>query len=485
MQDLLRAVALALLGLVGGAGCIEVKGGGGSGGSAGSGGTGSGGAGPASTGTGGGADCVPGSMVDCYTGPAGTENVGICHGGKKTCNPQGTAYGNCEGQVVPAAENCVTPADDDCDGLITETGCGAKPIAAGQYHSLARRSDGTLWAWGRNDKGQLGDGTTIDRATPVQVVNLTGIISVAAGDQHSVVARSDGTAHAWGNNSPGKLGDGTTTDSPIPVQVLNLTNVTAVAAGGFHSLALRSDGTAWSWGANNFGQLGWGFPGLPSYELTAGQIGFTCMVTSVDAGWGHSLAVCSDGTPWSGGYNVYGQAGNDTSLDLPFPEKVLKANPMYPGTYVDLTGVAVINRGGHHSLAVTADGTAWAWGQNTYGQLGTTQPYTHLAQPVDNLTGVTAIVGGYRHSLALLADGTIRAWGSNASGQLGNGTTSDSPSPVQVPTLTGAVALAAGDTHSLALLADGTVWAWGSNQFGQLGDGTTTDRMTPVQVLIP
>jgi alpha-tubulin suppressor-like RCC1 family protein len=161
----------------------------------------------------------------------------------------------------------------------------------------------------------------------------------------------------------------------------------------------------------------------------------TCTVTQIDAGWGHSLAVCSDGSAWGWGYNVYGQVGYYPGMDWATPIPVQKPNPLYPDEQaisVDLTGAVLIDAGDQHSLAVTEDGAAWAWGQNTYGQLGITQTYNVVAKLIGNLTGVTVVVGGYRHSLALLADGTVRACGSNASGQLGDGTTTDRTTPVKV-----------------------------------------------------
>jgi hypothetical protein len=154
----------------------------------------------------------------------------------------------------------VTVHDDGAHSIsqpfvLTVNDCPIPTITAGDSYSLALRGDGTVWAWGRNSYGQLGDGTTIPRSTPVQVSGLTGVTTLAAGFNHSLALRSDGTLWAWGANS-GRLGDGTTTHRSTPVQVSGLTGVTALAAGQSHSLALRSDGTLWAWGANFHGQNG-------------------------------------------------------------------------------------------------------------------------------------------------------------------------------------------------------------------------------------
>jgi YD repeat-containing protein len=139
-------------------------------------------------------------------------------------------------------------------------------MAAGYYHTVALKNDGTVWAWGYNAQGQLGDGTTTQRTVPVQVmaspgVGLTNVKAIAAGYKHTVVVKNDGTVWTWGWNSDGQLGDGTTTDRKTPVQVSGLTNVKAVAAGYYHTVALKNDGTVWSWGYNYYGQLGDGTSG--------------------------------------------------------------------------------------------------------------------------------------------------------------------------------------------------------------------------------
>jgi alpha-tubulin suppressor-like RCC1 family protein len=331
-------------------------------------------------------------------------------------------------------------------------------------------------AWGLNQDGRLGDGTTIERHTPVSIPSPSGIKAVAAGAGHSLALKDDGTVWASGLNSHGQLGDGTTTNRVTPVQVQNLSGVTAIAGGENHSLALKSDGTVWAWGENGIGELG---DGTITERHTPVQVGVPPLskVVAIAAGQGHNLALKDDGTVWAWGLNFSGQLGDGTTTDRHTPVQVQ-----------NLSGVTAIAGGDNHSLAVKSDSTVWAWGQNNNGQLGDgTTTERHTPVQVQNLSGVKAIAAGAGYSLALKDDGTVWAWGANGVGQLGVGTanTVPNPTPVQVgqaPPLSGVTAIAAHSGHSLTLRSDGLVQAWGWNIDGQLGDGTTTDRPFPVQV---
>jgi len=329
-------------------------------------------------------------------------------------------------------------------------------LAAGNNHSLAIKTDGTLWAWGYNDRGQLGDGTSTNRSTPVQV--LTEVAAVAAGEEHSLAIKTDGSLWAWGSNLGGKLGDGTRTDRWTPVQVL--TDVAAVAAGVYHTLAIKTDGSLWAWGSNSYGQLGDGIRTLRSSTPIQVLTG----VAAVAAGGRHTLALKTDGSLWAWGAN-WGQLGDGTQTDRWTPVQVL-------------TGVAAVTAGYSHTLALKTDGSLWAWGSNDWGQLGDGTGTDRLT-PVQVLTGVAAMAADYLHSLAIKTDGSLWAWGANF-GQLGDGTGTNRWTPVQV--LTGVAAAEAGWFHTLARRTDGSLWAWGSNSYGQLGDGTTTGHPRPVPV---
>ncbi len=330
-------------------------------------------------------------------------------------------------------------------------------LAVGVYHSLALKTDNSLWAWGYGGFCALGDGTCASHPTPVQV--LTGVAAVEAGGYHSLALKTDGSLWTWGYNYAGQLGDGTAQTRPTPIQVL--TEVATIAAGDLHSLALKTDGSLWTWGYNEQGQLG---DGTTYWSLRPLQV--LTGVQAVAAGPSHSLAIKADGSLWAWGANWSGQLGDGTTTHQLAPIQVM-------------TGVATVAAGYNHTLALKTDGSLWAWGYNGVGQLG---DGTTISQstPVQVLTGVAAVAAGGEHTLAIKTDGSLWAWGWNGYGQLGDGTTSNQPTPVRV--MTGVAAVSAGYYHTLARKTDGSLWAWGWNIYGQLGDGTTTDSLRPVQV---
>jgi hypothetical protein len=336
----------------------------------------------------------------------------------------------------------------------------------------------------------LGNGTFAQSNTPVQVLgpggvgHLSGVTSIAGVGFHSLALKSDGTVWAWGANDYGELGNGTFAQSNTPVQVLGpggvgfLTGVTAIAGGGFHSLALKSDGTVWAWGDDFYGQLGNGtnrtdLPygiATPVQVLGSGGVGYITGVTAIAGGFFHSLALKSDGTVGAWGADFAGQLGNGTYTTTPPYGIATPVQVLGSGGVGYITGVTAIAGGFYHNLALKNDGTVWTWGLNGNGQLGNTFPNSNTpVQVVDPggvgyLTGVTAIAGGGFHSLALKSEGTVRAWGHDFAGQLGNGTYTTTPpygiaTPVQVlgpggvGYLTGMTAIAGGAFHSLALKA--------------------------------
>ena len=350
----------------------------------------------------------------------------------------------------------------------------AQTIAGGGIHSLAICNDSTVNTWGDNFYYQLGDGTTTTGSNvPVYASSLTGIIAISGGGLHSLSLKDDSTVWAWGRNLEGQLGNSTNTNSNVPVQVNSLTGITAVAGGGYHSLALKSDSTVWVWGSNIYGQLGNGTTTSSNVPL---QVSSLTGVVAIAAGLNHSLALKKDSTVWAWGSNSWGQLGDGTTTDRDLPVQVAY-----------LSGATAIAAGKEHSLALKNDSTVWTWGFNSYGQLGNGTGITSSNIPVgvSSLTGVIAIAhGGSHHSLALKNDSTVWAWGRNNYGQLGNGTNTNSNVPVAVSSLTGVTAISKGEQHSLALKSNGTLWAWGNNSFsGALGNGTYTDSNVPVQVM--
>ncbi|WP_274653741.1 RCC1-like domain-containing protein [Paenibacillus humicola] len=327
-------------------------------------------------------------------------------------------------------------------------------IAAGLYQSLAVKSDGTVWAWGGNDFGELGDGTHTSRSVPVQVKNLDSAAAVTTGGTVSLALKKDGTVWAWGESLSRDWNYG-----PNAKQVAVLDSVTAVAGGMSHAIALKRDGTVWAFGDNGYGQLGSGT--VTAVELNPVQAAHLDSVVSVAAGDDHSLALRSDGTVWAWGRNNFGQLGDGSTQDSNTPKKV-----------AGLDSVVAIAGGADFSLAVKSDGTVWAWGDNGSGQLGSGDTAAHSTPvQVTRLGGAVSVSGGTDFSLAADKDGRVWAWGNNGNGQLGDGSPINHSIPV-LSKLMQPVALASarqGD-FTLAVDPDGSVWAWGNNGKGQLGD---------------
>lgn len=361
-------------------------------------------------------------------------------------------------------------------GGCTEYLTDVTAIAAGDMSSIALKSDGTVWSWGYNGSGQLGDGTTTNRTTPVQVAALDSVSSLFCGQQHCFAMKMNGTVWAWGFNSSGQLGDGTRTNRTTPVQIDGVTDVVQIMILPSSSLALKDDGTVVGWGFNYAGQLGDGSATL--YGYAPHQIGGIGSVSAIEGGESFKLLLKTDGTVWAVGVNRNGQLGNGTTTNSAVPVQV-----------TGLVNVVKIAAGDYFGLAIKDDGTLWAWGYNGYGQLGDETKIDRTAPvQVAALANVAEIAGGWNHSLAITADGSAYAWGRNSSGQLGDNTTTDRTSPIQihgpgdVGFLTDIVDIDAANNYSVAVKSDGTAWGWGDNSYGQLGDGTLVQRTTPVQV---
>ena len=339
-------------------------------------------------------------------------------------------------------------------------------IAAGHSHSLVVKSGGSLYAWGSNIAGQLGDGTTRswywdeegnyvhnNTLTPIKIMD--DAVWVAAGNFSSMAVKTDGSLWAWGNI----FSDGKAVNVNYPVKIMN--EVATVASGGDYSFAIKMDGALWAWGSNLHGQLGDG-------TLTDRSIPVKIMenVETVAAGDTHSLAVKNDGSLWAWGSNLHGQLGDGTLTDRSTPVKIME-------------NVATIAAGETHSLAVKNDGSLWAWGSNWHGALGDgTSIDRHM--PVKVMDDVVSVSASRQVSFAVKSDKSLWAWGDNPYGKLGDGTTMPKNTPVKI--MDNVVAVSAGTAHSLAVKTDGSLWAWGSNWHGQLGDGTRENRHTPVQI---
>jgi len=390
--------------------------------------------------------------------------------------------------------NRLTPAASATLG----SGSGVVAIAVGLSHAVALKADGSVWSWGSNNNGNLGNPAILGASNvPVPVVGLgsgSGVVSLTAGGNFTLALKADGTVWAWGNNNNGQLGIGNNTNQPTPVQVKGsggvgvLSNIVAVsappAAAGAFALALGADRTVWAWGNNSSGQLGDGTTAnrnTPGQVKGVGGLAVLADVTAIDAGGGannlHALAVQTDGTVLAWGSNSNGQLGTGDIVANTVPAAVVGLGRGSP--------VVAVSAGTGLSLALNADGSVLAWGDNSSGQLG---DGTFFGRPtpavVAGMTEIRSISTSIlsNHSLAIQTDGVVVAWGNNDNGQLGTGDTANRPVAAAVPNLVDVIATAVGSSHSLALKADGTVWSWGDNSAGQLGVGSTTDQFSPVQV---
>lgn len=356
-------------------------------------------------------------------------------------------------------------------------------VAAGAGHTCAVLSAGSVQCWGKNDSGQLGNGSNAGSADPVTVHTISAATQIAAGDDHTcAIAGPTGTVWCWGSNASGQLGNGGTTDSTTPVQVTALTGVKAVTAGAASTCAILSDGTVRCWGSNFAGQIGDNTT-VNRTQSTA-VIGITTANPAVAIAGGdyHTCALLANGAVTCWGANGSGQLGNGKMSESSGVAPVQGLPDPAVNPAVALTA------GLGHTCALLKDNSARCWGANDSGQLGfdtpdadgdgspdPSGPGTVQYQPDGStehqtLFGLTALASGDSHTCGRLSDGTVRCWGANYAGQLGRDPeqTSGGSAPIAVPDLTGATAVAAGSFHNCAVVGTG-VKCWGSNTDGQLG----------------
>jgi alpha-tubulin suppressor-like RCC1 family protein len=322
---------------------------------------------------------------------------------------------------------------------------GVRQASASGRDDAAVLADGRLATWGYNFFGQIGDGTTILRTTPVVVAGLTGITQVADGETHMLALDSAGKVWSWGSNLLGALGNGTTSQvvgsNPTPVPVPGLTAVTQIAAGTDDSFALRSDGTVWAWGINTHGQLGDGTTvNRDSPERVPGLAG----IKKIFAGAETCYAIRADGSVLAWGNNPEGLLGNGTATGF-------SATPVaVPG----LTGVTQLSASDYEALAVAGPaGAVWAWGANNFGASGDGTTTPHYTPEQIGLSGVSQVAAGDKASVAALANGSVMTWGEDDVGELGIGgkDTNAHPSPVLVRTLAGVSQVSAGGDDVMAV----------------------------------
>jgi alpha-tubulin suppressor-like RCC1 family protein len=287
-----------------------------------------------------------------------------------------------------------------------------KQASGGCLHSLAIRNNGTAWAWGCNGYGRLGDDTTILRSSPVSVVGgFTDWCQVSAGGSHNLGLRSNGTIWAWGNNGDGRLGDNTITDRSSPVSVVGgFTDWCQVSAGGVHSLGLRTNGTIWAWGSNQSGRLGDNT--TTSRRSPVSVVGGFTDWCQVSAGNAHSLGLRTNGTAWAWGINYCGILGDGTITSRSSPVSVV-------GGFTDWCQVSA---GGFHSLGLRNNGSIWGWGREVSlilaGNGNRSSPVSLL---LSGFTDWCQVSTASQHNMAIRTDGTMWGWGRISDGSLGSG----------------------------------------------------------------
>ena len=354
---------------------------------------------------------------------------------------------------------------------------GVRTIVAGKYHTCAIITNWDVKCWGYNRYGQQGNGGTVDNKIPRKAINLgTGVDAIAAGELHTCAVTKNDRTKCWGDNSYGQLGNGIDIFSKIPVRIPVLDDQVAnLSLGNFHSCALTKTEGIKCWGDNWAGQLGDG--SNDSSHRPVSVLGMGTQVIALETGADHTCGLRRGGVTICWGANKYGQVGDTQN-----------AIRMEPVPVVNLpAGTSKIRGGGAHACTVTDQGTVWCWGNNQYGQLGDGTTSTRLA-PVEvaGLSNVRHIALGTFHTCAVHHNGLMRCWGDNSDGQLGiNDVTIDySTTPRLVQELNASVvAASAGGQHTCAQTSTGGVKCWGKNSVGRLGDGTNINRLTPVDVV--
>jgi alpha-tubulin suppressor-like RCC1 family protein len=428
--------------------------------------------------------------------------VSVALGGKHTCAIKQDGSLWCWGGL----ESASTPTQIMSSGVSS--------VALGGAHTCAVKTDGSLWCWGDNSFGQIGIGTYEDIiSVPVQV--MTGVVSVfssASNASYTCVIKQDSSLWCWGANFNGQIGNGTYGNIiSTPIQIMS-SGVSSVALSNIYqwdgygnTCAVKYDGSLWCWGANDYGQVGIG-----TYEniiSTPVQV-ISSGVLEVSLGWWHTCAMKRDGSLWCWGHNYYGQVGDGTGGDKKNPVQIMSSGVSSVAlggehtcaikqdgslwcwgglesastpTQIMSSEVSAIALGDYHTCAIKTDGSLWCWGRNDYGQLGD-GTNTNKNTPVQIMSSeVSSVALGGNHTCAVKIDGSLWCWGDNSWGQVGL-----YPGSTNAPVLviwSEVSAIALGDYHTCAIKTDGSLWCWGLNQYGQLGDGTNTSKNTPVQIM--
>jgi alpha-tubulin suppressor-like RCC1 family protein len=347
-----------------------------------------------------------------------------------------------------------------------------KMVSVGQRHCIAIKNDGTLWGWGFNGTGgQVGNNSMSDVLSPIQISSSTDWEEVSAAPGHTVALKNDGSLWAWGGNLYGQLGDGTTNLKTVPTQI-GSSSWKTVRAGGYHSLGIKSDGTLWAWGDNEFATLG---DGTFTNRLVPTLISSSTDWKAVSCTLSRSVALKNDGTLW-----IWGLNSPALGLGFSYAGITYITTPTQIGTDTDWK-MAVMGYG--HVLALKANNTLWAWGGGDHGQCGngiTSNNFmpTQVGTDMDWAT----VEADVKASFAIKTNGTLWGWGENTNGQLGNNSFDNLLVPTQITTAANWKSVSTSSVSTTAITTDGSLFSWGYNFYGELGDGTTTDQPAPLLI---
>jgi alpha-tubulin suppressor-like RCC1 family protein len=353
--------------------------------------------------------------------------------------------------------------------LITVSGfsqCWKSVVSGYCYHNVGIQTNGTLWAWGVNTYGQLGDSTTISKNIPTQIGSANNWKSATTHFISTLAIKTNGTLWGWGGNADGQLGDGTIIGKTVPTQIGTANNWSSVSVGFSHTLAIKTNGTLWAWGSNSFGRLG---NGTFIDELLPIQIGTDTNWIKIIASSIGSLGIKSDGTLWG-----WGILNGANSLAVLVPTQI--------GTATNWKDISSTYR---HALGIKTDGTIWAWGNNDNGELGNGNNLNsstgYAATQIGTATNWKFIAAGGNFSMGIKTNGTLWAWGENTYGQYGNNTIVDSYIPIQIGTLTNWRSINLGIVHTSGFkTTNDRLWIWGSDNQGALGNAANLSSLIPV-----
>jgi len=412
------------------------------------------------------------SYVPVQENSESTNWVYVSAGGYDTCGVRadGTLYcwgGNNYGQLGNGTtNNSNIPVQENSASTIW------KSVSSGIYHTCGVKTDGTLYCWGYNYYGQLGDGTSNNSNIPVQEYSQSiSWVSVSSGIYHTCGVKTDGTLYCWGYNNYGQLGDGTNNNSNIPVQEYSQsTSWISVSVGQSHTCGVRTNGTLWCWGDNHYGQLGDGTTN--NSNIPVQEYSQSTSWVSVSSGESFTCGVKTNDTLYCWGRNNNGQLGDGTNSDRNIPVQ----------EYSQSISWESVSAGEEHTCSLKTDGSLYCWGYNYYGQLGNTSPAKKYPSTAQNKVDWEYISSGYNYSCGVKTDGTLYCWGYNYYGQLGDNTTNNKKEPVQEYSKSVSwESVSVRNNHTCGIKFNGTLWCWGYNRYGRLGDNTTTERDYPVQ----